>query len=52
MRFTHGGKFSRDKLVVELDVIFLCMGQTIPSYHEMYINRKVDGKKSNFPTNI
>ena len=31
--------------MVEINVIFLCMGRTIPSYDEMYIKRKVDGKK-------
>ena len=36
---------SRDKLVVKIDVIFLYMAQSIPSYHGKYINHKVDGKK-------
>ena len=33
------------KLVVEIDVILACMGQTVLSYQQKYINRKVDGKK-------
>ena len=34
--------------MVEIDVILVCIGQTITSYHEKYINRKGDGKKSKF----
>ena len=31
--------------MVEIDVILVDTGQTIPSHHEKYIGRNVDGKK-------